>query len=405
MKTRKICEDARPAATGGGRFRARISKLATGEIRLRMSPVAAGSLDQERKLQELYTGDIERLRDSLPKVGHGSLAVSPSTGELRRPVFSSRGKSTLREFGAVLDERFGRNAVFFTLTLPSSTDEAKRALAEQSSYVVARVTQWLRDRLRDAWYGWVWEFQRRGALHLHLVVGDDDYFGLVLLLLNWRDFAYDLLQTVETRSSCDLLTYYKAGRPSRERDYVQMDAVFVQHSAARYLAKYMGKARPDGLANEPYYPARWWRVSNRALAAIREKREYIELRGESAESIKHAAEIIIGAVATVAGEIRQYANKMFPWLQNYICYHDTADGAARMWQCALDTLAVVPCLALCTRDYGISSGGGGGTNPRHTGGLEAWATGVPPGRADEVPLWSEILTFMNSIRSTSISTA
>lgn len=404
MKPCMMPTNARPTATGGGRFRARISRLATGEIRLRMSPAATGSLDQERKLQEPYREDIERVVKSIPKVGHGSLGTNFQTGEVKRPKFSARAKTTLREFGAVLDERFGRNAVFFTLTLPASTDAAMRALAEQSSYVVARVTQWMRDRLKEAWYGWVWEFQKRGALHLHLVVGDDDYFGLVLLLVNWRDFAYDLLRQVETRSSCDLLTHNTPGGPSRKRDYVQMDAVFVQHSAARYLAKYMGKARPDGFKGEPYYPARWWRVSNKALAAIRAKREYIELRSDSTQTLGDAVQAVMARITAAGADVRKYLNAKFDWLENYIAFAGTADGARNMWEACLDALVDAPVVVLSGRDYGYRIAGGGGTSPAR--GAPA-KTGLGRGGgvvSTALASFADTFTFMNSIRSTSPST-
>lgn len=398
-------ETARETVTLRGRFRARICKLATGEIRLRVSPVAAGSLDQERKLQELYNPDIERMRDALPAAGHGSLGFNPHTGELKRPVFSARGRSTLREFGAVLDKRFGKNAVFFTLTLPASGDKAMRALAEHSSYVVSRVTQWLRDRLKDAWYGWVWEFQERGALHLHLVVGDDDYTGLVLLLLNWKDFAYDLLLQVETRASCDLLTYNTPCGASRERDYVQMDAVFVQYSAARYLAKYMGKARPRGAKTEPYYPARWWRVSNRALVAIRADRDTVELYADSAQALTSAIDTVMVAVDKVATEVRMYPNKIFHWLRNYIAYASTAGCARDMWNEVLNLRMSLKITTRWAGDYGENMGGGGGTSPGRGAPIATGLKAAGGVCGSAIATFSDICTLMNSSRAIRMSTA
>ena len=340
----------------GACFRFKVKEYATGEIRVTTLPAAA-TLDNKRKLQEYIGGadDACTLDRAVP--GYGSLRLDKNTGEIKEGKFGSRAKQTLCEFGAAVDQRYGKNAVFFTFTLPGGRPGAFRALAEWSSYVVSRVVQWWRDHLPGAWYAWVWEYQKRGALHLHGVVADDDYVGLVRLLLAWKEFACDLLQQTSALAGVDLLSHYSAGRPCSCRAHVQMDAVFVQKSAAKYLAKYMGKSRAKLLVKDAYPPTRWWRVSNKALSYIRTMRDACEVRSPAVDIFSETLNAVVSHLVRGATVVHEYGNAWMPALRNWIFYTESKQNADELFTGVLEILrtAATKC--------GAYSGGGGTTNP------------------------------------------
>lgn len=99
----------------------------------------------------------------------------------RKTSMSIKTSRALKERLAAIEIEYGyRNCLFITLTLPSDDPETFGCLAAWGSFAVNRLNQWLSDNhSRDSFArGCVWEYQKRGAPHLHICLGLSPKFGL-----------------------------------------------------------------------------------------------------------------------------------------------------------------------------------------------------------------------------------
>ena len=307
-----------------------IKKSADGVIRIRQRPVtsAGGNPNSFLTLNAKST----TFHFASGWFGRKSPGQKPGFGHLARETrFGARGRDTIREFGAVSDELFGNSAVFLTMTLPGTGDAQYKALAQWSSYVVQRITQWWRDNATDCQYAWVWEWQKRGALHLHAVVSSADGRGLDSIRLNWWKECHRVLQDVSEKSGINLFENTKTGINHQNSSHCQFDAQYVQKSAARYLAKYLGKRKEPGQSVSFYAPARWWSVSSNALAEIKKRRRSCTVESSSLDKIETVLALAIAKCDGTADGIKHYANKIFPWLHNFVIFTDKPETGHRIW--------------------------------------------------------------------------
>lgn len=308
-----------------------IKKMADGVIRVRRPPVAkarqAGarsSLTLTAKSKTQFSGGwFGRKEEHRAKAGFGRLPT-----ETR---FGARGRDTLREFGAVVDELYGTNALFCTMTLPGTGDAQYRAIAEWSGYLVQRICQWFRDNLPGCEYGWVWEWQKRGALHFHCVVACNDRGRLDSVSLRWKEFCRGILQDTSARANINLFENTETGEDHSRRDCIQMDCQRMEKSALRYLSKYLGKRKEPGLGRAFYAPSRWWSVSNSALSKIKARRRSVRIEALSFEKISDVVNCAMQALLPQAVGIFHYRNKVFDWLDNYVVLTESAQAGQLAW--------------------------------------------------------------------------
>lgn len=295
---------------------------ADGAVRVVQAPATAprapgaSYLSKTAKSTTPFAGGwFGRKDESTARAGHGDLA--------RETRFGRRGSETIREFGAVCDEICGRNAVFLTCTLPGTGDAQYKAIAQWSSYIVQRFTQWWRDNVPGVMFAWCWEWQRRGALHLHAVVASNSGRGLDVVLVKWKEECRAVLQDVSERAGLNLFENTETGANHWNSDVINMDAQWVEKSAARYLAKYLGKRKEPGISTAYYAPARWWSVSNNALAEIRRRRRVITFESATRDRIENVLAEVIEEMAPRAVLLQTYKNRVFTWLDNFLLYHET----------------------------------------------------------------------------------
>lgn len=89
-----------------------------------------------------------------------------------RTVFGLAAKRRIMRAAGALD-RFDSeigNYLFLTATLPGDTDEAKWAVANYSEILINRLKAWFSKRLKERKEFYVWEHQKRGALHFHYCI-------------------------------------------------------------------------------------------------------------------------------------------------------------------------------------------------------------------------------------------
>lgn len=187
----------------------------------------------------------------------------------RKTVFTSKARHTLLEAGAVVDKGSSlANCRFLTLTIPGSSFSGFKAVARWSGFLVNRLTQIIRDSRHSAYIGsfFCWEFQNRGALHLHWLICDFSQSSQLLihnLALKLRDAWYNLLFVIESKekNKVDLFGKWRNCKDIWNKGNIIQTP---RKSVAAYLCKYASKEHASsidsmkGKSSFDFYPSRWW---------------------------------------------------------------------------------------------------------------------------------------------------
>jgi hypothetical protein len=200
-----------------------------------------------------------------PKNGYG---VMPQ----KRPQFGWASSSKVQDNAAALELKYGtERCAFVTLTQPGQTKTAISELAKWSSWVAKELCRFLQTdwALDDGTHQgvWVWENQKRGALHLHMLIVMDDPSQLDFLRASIQDWWFGKLSSLCDRTGLDLFGR-SGGRTWRDKWHVVRDravvVVQVKKSVTGYLSKYLSKGpNPDNLPahidhGANIYPTQWW---------------------------------------------------------------------------------------------------------------------------------------------------
>lgn len=231
-------------------------------------------VDAHSQLLDILSEFQEQDRDipSEEKRGYGA-PVRPTS-------FGRDARHRILEAGALFDRKLSGafKGYFATLTLPGSRPEAYDVLSRWSGYVANRLLQTIRDRERGALWFYVWELQKRGALHMHLFIAlpaekspDDIKQGL-------RDAWYRALFAIGAKESVDIFLH-KDGDFCTASSHWQYDFQLVQKSPAQYISKYVSKSAiaPMGKAEVAEnvgsnYPHRWWGMCRELKRLVDENR-------------------------------------------------------------------------------------------------------------------------------------
>lgn len=122
--------------------------------------------------------------------------------------FSHKAGQKIRETGAVIDALVGdkpSDCRVITLTLPSSEGAAFQAISDYSAYATNRIFQLIRRKYPDTFWFYVWEHQKRGALHMHLAILPSDVsMGEAIgdeIGAKW----YEVLSDISEKTGVDML--------------------------------------------------------------------------------------------------------------------------------------------------------------------------------------------------------
>lgn len=161
------------------------------------------------------------------------------------------------------------HCLFFTGTLPGSTEEAYRAIAVYSSEIVHRVKKWIGKRYDEFQYSfYCWELQKRGALHLHYLLYCPCKSSRERMMREFKSFWTFLLMSVSEKSGVDLFARSYGGTHRQNLDVVQAYVQECRSSVSAYMAKYVGK--DAGKGNTANFPSRWSSVSRPLGTLIKE---------------------------------------------------------------------------------------------------------------------------------------
>jgi hypothetical protein len=223
----------------------------SGEIKCRLtSPVSAGGA--RALVYSAYLGEKSEERNQ---------ALIRARGQ----GLTSGARRLVRDGCAILERLYGRKAVFGTFTLPGSTSQAVQALAKWSSKIVELFRKWIEYHAPQAKFVWVWEYQKRGALHLHVAIGAPDYEGLRYLERNWRQYSATVVRTLSRLSGVDCFQREQGGSWRGKVRVLRSNCRPVRKSVARYMSKYMSKSSAE---NGFSPPSRWSGMSRLVRVAI-----------------------------------------------------------------------------------------------------------------------------------------
>jgi len=187
-----------------------------------------------------------------------------------------------------------------------------RTIANYSGLLIERLTQFIRDTSPQFKYGWVWERQKRGALHVHAIVCGGTQEERDVLAARFRGMWIKWLKDVSRLSKVNLFWNQRKQRSNLR--HTQTRAIECDEGASRYLAKYMSKTcrAEDHTSNvRAYYPVRWWRVD----ADVQEWCDESTIEFETDEMFVAEVERIVDTIKQCATEggatVYQWQNKVF----------------------------------------------------------------------------------------------
>lgn len=187
----------------------------------------------------------------------------------RKTVFGLNAKRTIQRVGGVCDRLYkNEEFVFLTGTLPGSTPEAVETIARWSGFLVESLKNWVAYYVQERIDFYVWEWQKRGALHLHYAVHVPDPARRKLVINRFKEQWIRLLEAVCCKSGVDVFARQSGGTWRHLTGAVQAYAQPVRKSVAAYLAKYCSKGHKTELAR--FYPSRWWGCSRALLHKLEE---------------------------------------------------------------------------------------------------------------------------------------
>ncbi len=184
-------------------------------------------------------------------------------GKVQTPKsFTRNAKQKILEAGAVVDKHVGKHGSYeLTLTIPGSGAVVYDVVARWSGYIVNRMLQVIR-RLEKKGYPvhwfFVWEHQKRGALHQHWCIAIKDEpmmadYVCRLLKAKW----FELLLELSEKTGVDLFRRKGFTGSWRNNPEVWQSSISpVRKSVAAYFSKYMSKNLDTSAYNKARKAAR-----------------------------------------------------------------------------------------------------------------------------------------------------
>lgn len=168
------------------------------------------------------------------KRGWGALGV--------KEQMTSRQAKRLRDRVAGIEAWYGKeNCRFFTGTLPSVDPKAFRALAEWSSWLVDRMGKWIKAQLGlDSARCFVWEYQKRGALHLHAIIGAATIPQQFAKKLKFQ--WINCLLLIGQKTGADMFRGKRGQNFLKFQHKIRARTEKLKKSAVAYLSKYLSKS-------------------------------------------------------------------------------------------------------------------------------------------------------------------
>jgi len=239
-----------------------------------------------------YAHFIARL-DIMKKSQRKARNLAGWGGKNTEKKFTHRAGQKIRECGAMMDKASGYEPSFcrvITLTLPGDTPEAFDALARYSGYAINRIFQPVRRMgLYDSHWFFVWEYQKRGALHLHIAISNPDKDKAKECGEKIIEKWVKVLTDIGKKSRTDMFVRRDRRTYTPPEKYQNLNQE-MRKSCGGYFSKYAGKAEASkensyvAKFSKLYPPSRFW-GSSKSLKQMCKENSYEEILaiGESIE--------------------------------------------------------------------------------------------------------------------------
>lgn len=216
---------------------------------------------------ERQSSSVSPLLDSCSYFGE-----SPKRRQRRHYGISLEGKRKVQRAVAVMDELYSpEQLLFLTGTVPGGGREVELAIASEAPFIVHRLKDWLNYYSGCPHEVWVWELQKRGMPHLHMVTAISDAQRRQQVIERFHSEWCSILEAVCERTGVDVFRQGFGKRLRHQHRYVQADVAPVRKSVARYMSKYLSK----DVSHKRQCPIpRWYGVS-RPLSAEVKSRTYV----------------------------------------------------------------------------------------------------------------------------------
>lgn len=197
-------------------------------------------------------------------------------------IFTRNARHRLLEAGAVMDAECGHNTYEVTCTIPGSTREAFQVVADYSGWICNRLLQIVRRFTNPLHWFYVWERQKRGALHVHFAIGSSNISDVKKAACQLEYMWFELLLELGEKTGVDCFrknrNFTWRNRPEKWQSHVSP----INKSCAAYFSKYAGKsANAAQKSTGKYFPARWWGSSKLIKQGIELRRERYEFEGSN----------------------------------------------------------------------------------------------------------------------------
>ena len=298
--------------------------LLEGNISEACPPVNSSSgLKTPIPLSLVPNSKIERSR-----AGFGALPEKASH-------FGINAKRQLIRRGAAMEsEAPPEECIFLTGTLPGSTEDSFKAIAEWSSYVVHRLKAWISNYVPSKLDFYCWEYQKRGALHLHYCVYVPDSSARAHILSGFKDWWISILHRVGENANVDLFRRNSSFTHLLDESKVRAIAEICRKSPARYLAKYLSKSCSPKRGNSRHFtPARFWGTSRPLKALCDRLTQTVEIIEGGYQKIRLVWESVNHMCASSDSVTYGYRHKVGIG-HTFVSYPNTSEES----QCLLENL-------------------------------------------------------------------
>jgi hypothetical protein len=219
--------------------------------------------------------------DIISEFQHRSLKVKNKGGWGFSPkptTFGKNARHRLLEAGAIMDGLYGKNVCEVTCTIPGSTRESFRTVSQYSGWIMNRLTQIVRRSKHDPAWFYVWELQKRGALHLHFAIGCSNLPDALELAQKIEFKWFELLLELQDKMNVDVFRKNAKWSWRNAPEKWQSHVLPVYKSCAAYFSKYVGKqSNVVTRNNKAFCPARWWGSSSSIKRGVNDARVKISI--------------------------------------------------------------------------------------------------------------------------------
>lgn len=248
---------------------------------------------------------VPNSKTSRSSAGYGALPEKPTR-------FGMNAKRQLLRCGGALEKAAPTEEVLFlTGTLPGSTEDAFRAIAAYSGYIVNGLKAWIANYVPSKLDFYVWEYQKRGALHLHYAVWVPDVSARLSIIAAFKEWWIQALHRVSDMAGCDLFRKNSGKTWLDDESKVRAVAEVCRKSVARYLAKYLSKSctAKRGPARL-FTPSRWWGTSRPLKSLAASLTQTFEIITSGVQSVRRRWEEVYAKCASSESVTYCYRHKV-----------------------------------------------------------------------------------------------